>query len=145
MADITGAVTTTNVLSDQLAIDLGDRISELEPDVQVLSVFTRAAGKKATVATKFSWLESRNKARFDLVNNGAGYVAGATAITVDNGAYFAQWDQVLVTRTGEQMRVDGVAGNVLTVTRGIGSTAAAIVDNDELLIIGSAQPENDTS
>ena len=61
MADVTGAMLTTNVLSDQLAIDLGDRISELEPNWQVLSVFTRAADKRATEATKFlknleSWM-----------------------------------------------------------------------------------------
>ena len=145
MATITGAMTTTNVLSDQLAIDLGDQISLLEPSVQPLAVFSRRAQKRRTVATKFSWLEETSKARFDAVNNATGYTAAATAIVVDNGAYFQQWDQVLVSRTGEQMRVDGVAGNTLTVTRGIGSTAAAINDNDELILIGSAQPENDTS
>ena len=145
MATITGARTTTNILSDQLAIDLGDRISLLEPSVQPLAVFSRAAGKKRTVATKFSWLEDTARPRFDAINNGAGYAAGATSIVVDNGAYFAQHDTVLVTRTSEMIRVDAVAANTLTVTRGVGSTAAAIVDNDELLILGSAQPENDTS
>jgi hypothetical protein len=145
MATVTGGMMTTNVLSDQLAIDLGDRISLLEPSAQPLTVFSRAAEKMRTVATKFSWLEEQSKARFDLINNGAGYASGATSLVVDNGAYFAQWDQILVTRTGEQMRVDGVSTNTLTVTRGIGSTAQAIVDNDELMIIGSAQSENDTS
>lgn len=146
--DITGARTTTNILSDQLAIDLADRISLLEPDVQPLAVFSRAAGKARTVATKFSWLEDRSKPRYDAVN---GAVAGApaagttTAVTVDNGSYFAQYDQVLNSRTGEQMRVQSVAGNAVTFVRGIGSATAAINDNDELIIIGSAQPENDTS
>jgi hypothetical protein len=145
MGAVTGAMTTTNVASDQLAIDLADRIDLLEPSAQPLAVFSRAAEKSRTVATKFSWLEDQSKARFDLINNGAGYNSSATSIVVDNGPYFQQWDQVLVTRTGEQMRVDGVSTNTLTVTRGIGSTAAAIVDNDELFIIGSAQSENDTS
>lgn len=145
MADITGARHTTGILSDQLAIDLGDRISLLEPDAQPLAVFSRAAGKKKTVSTKFHWLEDQAKPRYDAVNNGAGYAAGATSIVVDNGAYFAQWDIILVSRTGERIRVDGVATNTLTVTRGIGSTAAAINDNDELVLIGSAQPEGDTS
>jgi hypothetical protein len=35
--------------------------------------------------------------------------------------------------------------NTLTVVRGVGGGAAAINDNDELLLIGSAQPEGDTS
>jgi hypothetical protein len=145
MATITGARTTTNILSDQLAIDLGDRISLLEPDVQPLAVFSRDVAKRRTVATKFSWIEDQSKPRYDAINNGAGYASGATSIVVDNGPYFAQWDHVLVTRTGELIRVTAVSTNTLTVVRGIGSTAAAIVDNDELLIVGSAQPENDTS
>jgi hypothetical protein len=143
MATVTGAMTTTNVLSDQLAIDLGDRISLLEPSAQPLAVFTRRADKRRTVASTFSWLEESSKARFDTQSGGA--TSGALTIAVANGAYYQQWDQVLNTRTGEQIRVDGVAGNNLTVTRGIGSTAAAMLNGDELLIIGSAQPENDTS
>jgi len=143
MATITGAMTTTNVLSDQLAIDLGDRISLLEPSAQPLAVFTRKANKKRTVATKFSWLEDQSKPRFDTQNGGATNVA--TTVAVTNGAYFQQWDQVLNTRTGEQFRVDAVAGGNLTVTRGIGSTNLAMNNGDELYIIGTAQPENDTS
>jgi len=143
MATITGAMTTTNVLSDQLAIDLGDRISLLEPSAQPLAVFTRRANKKRTVATKFSWLEDQSKPRFDTQSGGATNVA--TTVAVTNGAYFQQWDQVLNTRTGEQFRVDAVAGNNLTVTRGIGSTGTAMLNGDELYIIGTAQPENDTS
>ena len=143
MATITGAMTTTNVLSDQLAIDLGDRISLLEPSAQPLAVFTRRANKKRTVATKFSWLEDQSKPRFDTQAGGATNVA--TTVAVTNGAYFQQWDQVLNTRTGEQFRVDAVAGNNLTVTRGIGSTGTAMLNGDELYIIGTAQPENDTS
>jgi hypothetical protein len=143
MATNTGGRTTTNISSDQLAIDIGNRISMLEPDVQPLAVFTRAADKRATVATKFSWVEDKHKARFDTQNGGA--TSGATTVTVNNGPYFAQHDQVINTRTGEQFRVDGVAANVLTVTRGIGSTAAAMNNGDELYIIGTAQPENDTS
>ena len=46
MAITTGARTTTNVLSDQLAIDMGDRISLLEPSAQPLAVFSRRAEKR---------------------------------------------------------------------------------------------------
>jgi hypothetical protein len=143
MATVTGAMTTTSVLSNQLAIDIGKEISLLEPDVQPLAVFSRAAAKERTVATKFKWLEDEAKARFDTTSATA--TAEAGTISVSNGGYYQQWDQVLNTRTGEQMRVDAVTGNTLTVTRGIGSTATAMLNGDELMIIGSAQPENDTS
>src|SRR3954447_24470580 len=144
MAITTGAMTTTNVLSDQLAIDLGDTISLLEPSAQPLAVFSRAAGKSRTVATRCSWREDVSKPRFDTT---AGAVAGTgtTAIPVTNPTYYQQWDQVLNTRTNEQYRVDSVAAPTITLTRSIWSTATAINSGDELLIIGSAQPENDTS
>jgi hypothetical protein len=43
------------------------------------------------------------------------------------------------------MRVTAVAGDVLTVVRGIRDAAVAVANDDELIIIGSAQPEGDTS
>jgi hypothetical protein len=143
MATVTGAMTTTSVLSNQLAIDIGKEISLLEPDVQPLAVFSRAASKERTVATKFKWLEDESKARFDTTS--AAVTNVATVVPVSNGVYYQQWDQILNTRTGEQMRVDSVNANELTVTRGIGSTATAMNSGDELMIIGTAQPEGDTS
>lgn len=143
MATVTGARTTTNVLSNQLAIDIGKRISLLEPDVQILTVFSRKAQTEATVATKFKWVEDESKPRFDTTS--ASVAVGATTASVTHGDYYQQWDQVINTRTGEQVRVDAVSGNTLTITRGIGSTAAEMLEGDELYIIGTAQPEGDTS
>lgn len=143
MATVTGAQTTTTVLSNQLAIDIGKRISLLEPDVQVLTLFSRQVNTETTVATKFKWIEDEAKARFDTTNTTA--TATAVEVEVVHGTFFQQWDQVINTRTGEQIRVDSVAGNVLTVTRAIGSTGTAMLTGDELYIIGTAQPENDTS
>jgi hypothetical protein len=145
MAITTGAVTTTNILSDQKAIDLSDTISELEPDIQALLVFSKKAGKARTVSTKFDWLEQSDKPRFLTQSGGA--TSGATTVNVASGqgTYVQQWDQLLNTRTGEQIRVDAVATDALTVTRAIGSTGTAMLNGDELIIIGSAQPENDTS
>jgi hypothetical protein len=90
-------------------------------------------------------MEAELDPRFDAVNNGAGYAAGATTIAVDNGSYFQAQTIVYVPRTGESMRVTAVSTNDLTVVRGVGSTAAALVDNDELLIANTAQPEGDAS
>lgn len=143
MAVVTGAQTTTNILSNQLAIDIGKRISLLEPDVQVLTVLSREANTETTVATKFKWLEDEAKPRFDTTSAAA--TSTAKEIGVVHGSYFTQWDQVINTRTGEQFRVDSVANNTLTVTRGIGPTEVAMLESDELYLIGTAQPENDTS
>src|SRR5437660_4935087 len=141
---VSGSALTTNVSSSQLAIEIGKQISLPEPDIQPLTIFSRAVRSEDTVATKFKWVEDEAKPRFDTTS---AEVSGttATAIPVTHGTYFQQWDQVINTRTGEQFRVDAVSGNTLTVTRGIGSTAAAMNESDELYIIGSAQPEDDTA
>jgi hypothetical protein len=143
MAEVTGARSTTNVLSDQLAIDIGDQIKLLEPDVQILTIFTRETTTKNTVATKFKWLEDEYKARFDTTSAAA--TAEATSVSVTNPSYYQQWDQVIITRTGEQLSVEAIEATAIKVTRAIGSTAAAINEGDEICIIGTAQPEGDTS
>lgn len=142
MAQVTGPSSTTNVLSGQLAIDLGKEISLLEPDVQPLAVFSRAVKKERTVNPKFKWQEDESKPRFDTTSSTA--TSSITTVPVTNPSYYEQWDLVLNTRTGEVFRVDAV-GTELGVTRAIGSTGTAMLSGDELLIVGSAQPEGDTS
>jgi hypothetical protein len=145
LATVSGMRTTGNISQSTRKVDMAEQVLLLDPNEAPLCVLSRRLAKRATINPEYSWQEDDLEPRFDAVNNGAGYASGATSIVVDNGAYFAQHFHVLVTRTGEVMRVDSVASNTLTVTRGIGSTAAAIVDNDELFVIGHAQPEGDTS
>jgi hypothetical protein len=54
---------------------------------------------------------------------------------------------VKVPRTGEVFRVVAVAGNNLTVVRGLDNSGTGVAMNnpEELYIIGIAQPEGDTS
>lgn len=80
------------------------------------------------------------------VNNAGGYTSGDTSIVVGDGALVPDNGLVYVSRTGEIMRVTSVSSNTLTVTRGMSNTtAAALEDNDELLILGSAYAENEVS
>jgi hypothetical protein len=65
MATVTGAMTTTNVLSDQLALDFGDQIALLDPSENPFTLLTRRAAKRRTVATTYSHFEDARKARFD--------------------------------------------------------------------------------
>jgi hypothetical protein len=136
---------TQGVNQDQRKIDMADKILLLEPDAAPLTVITKNIKKIPTGNPQFKWQEDELDPRFDRINNGAGYAAGATSIIVDNGSYFQVQQIVYVTRTGEAMRVTAVSTNTLTVVRGVGSTAAALVDNDELLIANTAQPEGDAS
>lgn len=76
------------------------------------------------------------------VNNSGGYGANVTQITVDNGKAFPVQGIIKNERTGEQMLVRSVAGNVVTVVRAYGTTAAAqINDNDVLRIVSTGLSE----
>jgi hypothetical protein len=147
MADVTGARGTGNVSQSTRKVDMKAQILLLEPSAAPLTVLSARLNTDGAVNPEFSWQEDRSEPRFDAINNGAGYASGATSVVVDNGAYFAAQDLVKVSRTGEVFRVVAITppNTLSTIVRGVGSGAAAIVDNDELIIIGSAQPEGDTS
>lgn len=148
MADVSGVRQTLNVTQAQRKIDMHDEILLLEPDAAPLVVFSKAnqMKRKACHNPEYSWVEDALRPRFDRINDATPPVAADTTWTVDNGAYFRTGDIVLVPRTGEAVQVTAVATNDLTVVRSVGAPAAAnLVDNEELLIIGSAQPEADLS
>lgn len=69
-----------------------------------------------------------------------------TTIAVDNPLFYLVGDILHVPRTGENMLVTTAAGtSPVTVTRGMGSMAAALVDDEPIWILGGAQREGDTS
>lgn len=77
-----------------------------------------------------------------LINNGAGYTNVATVFAVDGPGTTGMTEQMLVyvPRTKEVMRIVSVdSAAQITVTRSFGRVAAAaLVDNDPLVIIGTA-------
>jgi hypothetical protein len=142
MADVVGVRHTGNITQSIRKVDMVPTIKELEPSETPLTVFTTMMPSADAINPEFSWVEDQLSPRFDAVNNGAGYASGATSIVVDNGTYYRAGDLWKITRTGEIMRITSIATNTLTVVRGIGGGAAAIVDNDELMRIGSSHAEN---
>lgn len=144
MTQVTGTRSTGNILGAKMVIDMSNDIALLQPsEAPLITFLKRAMGRsKPAENPKFSWMEDDLGARWDAVNNGAGYASGATTIAVDNGDYFSAGDIVKVPRTGEVILVTAVATNDLTVTRGYGVTAAAaLVDNDPIVIIGNVNEE----
>src|SRR3954447_8561029 len=103
MAAITGQRTTTNVQSDQLARDISGDISLLEPNAQALAIWTEKLRKRRTISKKAEWAEDTRKARFLTQSGGATAGAGVIAVNAGQGTYVQQWDQLLNTRTGEQL------------------------------------------
>ena len=148
MAVVSGQRRTEGIASSQRVIDISKLILLLEPDYAPLTTILGSLdGRKRKCSDpEFSWHEDELEARFDAVNNGGGYNSSATSIVVDNGDLFAAQDLVEVPRTGEILYVSSVSTNTLTVVRSFGAAAAAAVNDDEpLLIIGTAAKEGDTS
>lgn len=80
------------------------------------------------------------------IDNGAGYNAAATTFTVDAYADIVPGDLVRNERTGEIMMIATTPSTTsVTVTRAVGSVAAAAInDNDDLFTIGNAFEEGST-
>ena len=102
--------------------------------------------KAVTGNPKVEWVEDELVPMQDAVNSTAGYSAAVTSIAVDNGPYFYTGCYGYVKRTGEIFLVTTVATNQLSViVRGaIGTTAAALLDNDEIIILDIAHEEGAT-
>ncbi|MHA2067377.1 MAG: SU10 major capsid protein, partial [Candidatus Thorarchaeota archaeon] len=133
----------TGINQDKRVVEMKDKIFLLEPSAAPLTLLTNKARREEVSNPEFKWLEQEHVPHKDAVNASAGYTAGDTAITVDNGAYFRANMLVQVQRTHEVMKVLSVLGNKLvTVTRSWGGTAAAaLVDNDALSILGPIAEE----
>lgn len=128
---------TVSINQARRIVDMSNAIALLEPSKTPFLTLMSKINKKTAHNTEFNWLEDELQGRWDAVNLAAGYDAAATEITVDTGTVFSAGDIVKVPRTGEALLVTAVATNKLTVVRGYGVTAAAaIVDDDPLVVIG---------
>jgi len=145
---ISGSRATDAILSQGLVPDRAVDVAQLEPNsAPLIQITTKTKGRKRrAINTTFEWFEDEPFPYWDAINYGSGYNSSATSVVVDNGGYFGSSNLVLIPRTGEIVRVTSVSSNTLTITRAAGgSTAAAIVDGDDLRIIGSAYAEGATA
>lgn len=102
---------------------------------------------------EFSWHDKTLPTRRVFVNSGSGYSAAATTITVDDaaGGSAALWvkngHMLMNERTFEHLRSSAdPTTDDLTVVRGAGTTAAAAMnDNDALLIMGTVLEEGQSA
>lgn len=141
---VRAAESSENIPAARRVRDVSKRIQYLDPSAAPLTVLSKKARRQSTYNSKFEWIEKDLPARWDAINNGAGYTAGDTSLVVDHANYFSVGDIVNVPRTGEKMRVTTVTvgSNTLVVVRSVGPTAAAaLLDNDDLQIIGNAYAE----
>jgi len=153
MASVTGARDTNTTLAAKLKIDMSEKIALLQPSANPLITFLKKAKGNTEVANnpKFSWLEDDLEARWTAINCVAGYADSDVKMVVDDGTIINVGQIIKVPRTGECLRVtvvnpDSDNVNEFTCTRAFGTTAAAaIVDDDPIVILGNVNEEGATS
>ena len=144
MANILVPTITSNLDSLRRDLDVSKEIIRTTPDATPFTIMMLKSRKKPTKSAEFYWWEEDAFAYWTKINNGAGYNDSATDFVVDDETIFAAKDIVKVPRTGEVMLVTSIvaSGHHLNVTRGYGeTTAAAILDNDDLVVLGNAMEE----
>jgi hypothetical protein len=160
MSNVRSAVDTFGVSSDEIVRDVSklylarpneyalvamvhSQGLEYQKEPDAVNVVGKPMGAEVVYNPKFEQHIDEIESDETAVNNGAGYADSDTSIVVDDGALVPKNALIYVPRTGEIFRVTSVSSHTLTVTRGeSGTTAAALVDNDTLIIQGSAYAEN---
>lgn len=136
--------TRTVHLDTRQVREVANQIYETDKTIAPFLYFARM-NKKETSNPKYESYYRGTATRYDTCH-GANADTSSTAIVVHDAAMFRTYDVIHVVRTGENMYVTDVTTgtNTLTVVRGIGTTAAAILDNDVVYAAGTAAPEGDT-
>lgn len=100
---------------------------------------------KPALGLKHEFNEDSLNDYFAQINLAAGYAAGDTSIVVDDASKLAIGTILKSTLAGrdELIQVTAISSNTLTVTRAVAGTAAAIVDNEQFLIVGMPKQQGD--
>ena len=119
--------------------DFASAILQINPTGSALMLaMTSGMGKTGAKDTIFHWYEDVHQAGRANIASGT----TTTTITVDDGSRYIPNQIALVEETGEYVLITGVAGNALTVVRGLGGTTVVSVTNVmHLQLIGNAHEE----
>ena len=154
---ILGLRTPTNVATNERPESWREGINLLFPNGDFALTGLSSYGRNEAVSDyKFHWFEKGLPTQRIFINNAAGYSAIATSAVVDDGAagsasFNLKGGTMLMNeRTFEKMRVyqDPTNDTIhLERNRGAGTvgTGVAMVDNDALLIVGSAYEDGNTA
>lgn len=140
-----GARTTADVLEDAIVQEMMKRVAQLQPSAQPLTTLMNHMEKAMSCRNPDpQHMEDELLPNIDLVSGA--HTAADTTIAIDNPLFYLVGDILHVPRTGENMRVTAAPGtSPVTVVRGVGAPAAALVDDEPIWILGGAQREGDTS
>lgn len=125
---------------------VGDRVGDFSSAIlkyqptgtALLLALTSGMNKAGAGDTVFTWFEDSHQAGRAATASGG----TTTTVVVDDGSFYIPGTVLLVEETGEHMLCTAVAGNSLTVIRGLaGTTITSITNAMHTQQIGNAQEE----
>lgn len=136
-------------------ISTGMETASRKPDIYELTLLEKSAARFLRLLTKlrndirklnspvYKTQERRPRGQQTRVNLSAGYTALDEEIIVDDSSIFSEGDLAILTRIQEMVRIRSItrSTHTLLITRGVGSTAAAINDNDYILRVSRVENE----
>lgn len=130
---------------DQRPFDWDGVLKMQDPDLSKFTHFLMKMEDETVTDPKFHQFEDQDIPLWSQVNGGT-LTSGTTTITVDDGTVFFADARCIIPRTGEVFLVGAVSTNDLTgCSRGhSGTSAAALLDNDYVLVLGEIVYEMDT-
>lgn len=142
--EIQGILDTQNINVNEIIRDVDLRPIMLEPDKSKLIVLLEDLQSREVHNPKYEWQEDTYVSQ-ELVLVGD-QIATQTSLPVTDSAPCIVGDIIKVPRTKEMMKVtaNNLGTNTLTVVRDVdntGVTGVALVDGDEMKIIGNANEE----
>ncbi len=145
---------TTNTQTELVkrSIGLRDKIFQ-NAKLSPLFMMLQARGRVISETNqKFEWLETRlNKPIFKVIPTGLSETSLTVVTDEDTVTFLTEGSIIKDIKTHEQMRVTGISGKTLTVTRGYGVTSAKEItadagsNNASLVNISVAYPEGSTA
>jgi len=141
-----GVVHTATAPAYRIKPQVSSKVALYDADIWPFTHLMRSINTEVIHGYEIIWQDDQYVPEWSEIDHSGGYSSGATQIVVAND-YFVKYDLLVVPRTGEHMRVTSVEadGVTLNVTRGVGSTAVALVDNDPIFKIGESFPEGSTA
>lgn len=135
-----------------LVRDVANDMVLLEPDTTPLLVLTtNTKRKKGAKAPKFEWVEDKEVTFWAQANGTTDYASNSTQIAVADSSIFLPRDVFTVPKANsssaaeEVCIVSSIAGNTLTIVRGIGGAGADTISaTGSIRIISGAFLENDS-
>ncbi len=136
-----GLISSANLPTDLAAKSFSAMLTRLQPNgTAKLFALTSLLKDETASAIEHGYYTKTMEFQSAKINNGAGYTTSDTTFTVDAYTNLVAGDMLRNERTSEIVIVNTTpSATSITVTRAIGTTAAAaILDNDDFYHIGNA-------